>query len=345
MDRVGEGEAESIAGYREILLEAQSRKARLRIVGGDTKRAWWRSTAGQVISLADFVGIIDYAPSELVVTARAGTRLRTLEKRLAEAGQMLGFEPPHTGDDTTIGGAVSAGLSGPARAYRGGARDFVLGVRLLTAAGEVLRFGGRVMKNVAGYDVSRLATGAWGRLGVLLDVSLRVVPRPATEVTARWRCDAHDAWQRSRALARQVLPVTACRFDGECLDVRLGGSPTSVRDALDLLAPEAVQADSGDWADWRDYANPFFRAAGPLWRVVVPAATPPLPIAGICRWDWGGALRWYRQVDAPDTLLALATRAGGHLQPWPSSGPAPETSPLAARVVASFDPHGRFNPF
>lgn len=344
MNSAADDEAATVAGFREILRDARERRQRVRIVGGDTKQAWWQSTATRRLSLAGFTGVTDYTPSELVVTARAGTSLRAIEHDLARSGQMLGFEPPRTGDAATIGGAVSAGLSGPGRAYRGGARDFVLGVRLLNPDGEILRFGGRVMKNVAGYDVSRLVTGAWGRLGVLLDVSLRVVPRPETELTVMWTCDAQEAWRRSCAIARQMLPVTACRYDGERLRVRLGGSPTGVTAALEVLEPETTQPDAGDWEDWRDYADPFFREPGTLWRAIVPAATPPFAVDAACRWDWGGALRWYRDVNAPDALQALVARAGGFVHRWPSCGPAPETSSLAARVVASFDPRGCFSP-
>lgn len=333
----------------ERLAQARAQGSALRLSGGDTKHAFWHTTATVPLSLRDYRGIIAYEPSELVVTARAGTRLDELESALAARGQMLGFEPPRTGAESTIGGVVAAALSGPARPFRGGVRDFMLGATLLTGTGEILRFGGQVMKNVAGYDVSRLLAGSWGCLGPIVEISLRVVPIPARSVTVRWHCDEQDAWRRMRELGHTTHPVTGCRYEGGVLSVRLAGAAPAVTAAIRALSPANLdEAGASEWRAWTDFAHPFFAPDRGLWRAVVPAATPPLPIAGECAWDWGGALRWYRLAGAPDVLVRAVAGAGGFCSPWPSKGlEFPLDSPahaLAERVRAAFDPERRFNP-
>lgn len=333
-------------------LAAQIRQARttrtpLRIVGGDTKCAWWQTAATTRLALDAYHGIIAYEPSELVITARAGTLLEDIEAVLAARGQMLGFEPPRTGRAATLGGAVAAALSGPARPYRGAVRDFVLGVNLLTHDGEALRFGGQVMKNVAGYDVSRLLCGSWGRLGPITEVSLRVTPAPAQTLTARWQCDETEAWRRMREIARAPLPISACLFAGQRLSVRLSGAAPAVQDAIRVFQPDEIDETVADWNAWRDFTHPFFTTGEPVWRAVVPAGTPPLAVGGTCVWDWGGALRWYKDVTDRAQLARAVGAAGGHVRCWPSPGlePAhPAARSLAARVRAGFDPADMFNP-
>ncbi len=326
------------------LARAHAARLPLRIVGGNTKRAWWQTSAVTPLSLRRYAGIVAYEPSELVITARAGTLLSEIEQTLAARGQMLGFEPPRTGPEATLGGVVAAGLSGPARPYRGGVRDYVLGVRLLAANGEILRFGGQVMKNVAGYDLSRLVTGAWGRLGPLLEISLRVSPQPAQTVAVRWRCDEPAAWQRLRALSRLTYPISAARYDGRFLQLRLSGAVPAVAAALDALAPELTTEGLAEWQTWRDFTHPFFAGKEAIWRAIVPAATPPLAVDAECVWDWGGALRWFKRVSDPVQLTQAVVAAGGHVRAWPSTGLAPVADALTTRVIASFDPTGLFNP-
>jgi glycolate oxidase FAD binding subunit len=300
-----------------------------------------------VLSLFHYSGIVDYEPSELVVTARAGTPLRELEAVLAARGQCLGFEPPRISDASTLGGAIASGWSGPARPYRGSARDHVLGVRLLSAEGEVLRFGGQVMKNVAGYDISRLTVGAWGRLGPLLDISVRVYPMPERCCTLFWTCDEADASKRMITLARQFHPMTACGYSDGLLRVRLAGSAAALDSALADLHPESQVEGDSDWDLWRDFSDAWFTAPGEIWQVIVPPATPPLPVQGEVRWDWGGALRWYRTSTA-DVLAAHARAAGGFMRAWrhPDHArlPSGDVGVLSRRVIDSFAPHGCFNP-
>ena len=338
---------EVLASLKAALAAARAAGQALRIVGADTRRAWWNTPATRVLSLSRYSGIVDYEPSELVVTARAATRLRELEAVLAARGQCLGFEPPRISDASTLGGAIASGWSGPARPYRGSARDHVLGVRLLSAEGEVLRFGGQVMKNVAGYDISRLTVGAWGKLGPLLDISIRVYPLPERCCTLFWRCDELEASRRMVALARQFHPVTACGYAAGLLRVRLAGSAAALESAFKDLAPETHVEGEGDWNAWRDFSDAWFTPAEEIWQVIVPPATPPLPVQGDVRWDWGGALRWYRG-GAAEALAAQARAAGGFMRAWrhPDHArlPAGDIGVLSRRVIDSFAPQGCFNP-
>ena len=195
----------------------------LRLVGGDTKAFYGRQPLGEPLNLAGHRGIVSYEPTELVITARAGTPLQRLEATLARQGQMLPFEPPHFGADATLGGTIACNLSGPRRRYAGAARDFVLGTRVLNGSGEILSFGGEVMKNVAGYDVSRLMTGAMGTLGLLLEISLKVLPRPETELTLGLDMSADLALERLSRWGLRPLPISASCHDGARLLVRLSG--------------------------------------------------------------------------------------------------------------------------
>ena len=212
----------------------------LAIAGGGTKDFLGRITQAERFDVSAHRGIVTYEPTELVLSARGGTPLAEVNAALAEKGQMLAFEPPAFGEAATLGGAVAAGLSGPARPYAGAARDFVLGTRVLNGRGEALRFGGEVMKNVAGYDVSRLMTGAFGTLGVLLEVSLKVLPRPARVRTLAFEMSAEEAIARCNAWAAKPLPITgACHHDGR-LYVRLAGTAGGVAAAADALGGETI---------------------------------------------------------------------------------------------------------
>ncbi len=342
---LSDGELEHLRG---LLDKARAQSWPLRIVGGNSKAEWWYTSATQEFSLRDYHGIRSYEPSELVITARAGTPLMELENLLAAHGQCLAAEPPVLSPASTVGGAVAAGLSGPARPWRGALRDHVLGVKLLSAKGEVLRFGGEVMKNVAGYDVSRLCTGAWGRLGPLVEVSLRVAPVPARSVTALWQVDEAEAVRRMAELRRVPLPLSAClHLEGQ-LRVRLSGAPAAVDAALDALRPERQEEGEAWWAGWRNYQHAFFVKPAQIWRVSVPPATPPLDGFGDCALDWGGALRWYRADENGEALAKAAATHGGFGRPWRQAGfsarAAGATGLLEQRVMASFDPGNLFNP-
>jgi glycolate oxidase FAD binding subunit len=344
---------------REQVIEAAARGQRLRIRGGGTKD-WYGepvSDAGaESLDAGAHRGIVDYEPTELVITARCGTPLAELEAALAQRGQMLGFEPPHYGATATIGGCVAAGLSGPRRASAGAVRDFLLGTRLLDGRGEELRFGGTVMKNVAGYDVSRLLAGSLGVLGVITEVSLKVLPRPPAEATIAFALDAGAALRRLNEWGGQPLPLSASAWAGGVLTLRLSGAAAAVRAALAALGGERLPDEraAAYWAGIREQTDPYFTAAGPLWRLSVPSVTPPLALEGDTLIEWGGALRWLRSTAPADQIRGAARAAGGHATLFRRAGtPAgvptfdrlePATLAIHRRLKAEFDPSGLFNP-
>lgn len=339
-------------GLRQTVLQAGKENSPLRIVGGDSKAFYGRKTKGTPLSVAGHRGVIHYEPTEMVITARAGTPLREIEETLAGGGQMLGFEPPHFGEAATLGGTIACGLSGPRRPYAGAARDFVLGVRLLNGKGEILHFGGEVMKNVAGYDLSRLMTGALGLLGVILEVSLKVLPRPAVEMTLVRQCAADEAIEDVNLWASKPYPISAACHDGELLYVRLSGAGNGVRAASRQIGGESLAEDTRFWSALREHTHPFFTDDAPLWRLSVPPATPPLDVPGEWLVDWGGAQRWLR-TDAPaERLRQAATAVGGHAALFRGGDRQgqvfqpldPILQRLHRNLKQSFDPQGIFNP-
>ncbi len=295
---------------RERVLAAAGDGTPLTIVGGSSKAFLGRLTQGEALALDGHDGIVSYEPTELVVTARAGTSLAELESTLAGQGQMLPFEPPHLGAGATIGGTVAAGLSGPRRPYAGAARDFVLGTRVLNGKGEDLGFGGQVMKNVAGYDVSRLMVGAMGTLGVLLEVSLKVLPAPGETRTLAFETGPGEAIEQMNRWAGEPLPLSAACHDGTRLLVRLAGTPNGVATAAGQLGGETLAEDP--WPSIREQTHPFFAGEEPLWRVSVPPGAPMLDLPGTQLLDWGGALRWVRGPLDAARVRAAASTAGGH---------------------------------
>ena len=337
---------------RDRSLAAAADGTPVAVTGGGTKEFLGRITQAEHFDVSGHRGIVSYEPTELVLSARGGTPLAEVTVALAERGQMLAFEPPSFGADATIGGTIATGLSGPARPYAGAARDFVLGTRVLNGKGEALRFGGEVMKNVAGYDVSRLMTGAFGTLGVLLEVSLKVLPRPAVSRTLAFDVGAAEAIERCNAWAATPVPVTGACHDGERLRIRLSGTGGGVEAAARALGGETLDGDAF-WAALREQTLPFFTGAGEaLWRVSVPPGTGPIRIGGDVLVDWGGALRWLRTDATADEVRAAAEHAGGHatlfrggdrtrevFHPLP-----PAVRGLHERLKAAFDPCGIFNP-
>ncbi len=345
----------------ERIHAAQSRKAPLAIHGGRSKAFYGGEIRGEALDMRPYSGIIDYEPKELVLTVRAGTPLAESGATMAREDQMLPFEPPYfsTGDDATatIGGTVATGLSGPRRPYAGAVRDFVLGARIINGRGEDLRFGGRVIKNVAGYDVSRLMTGAMGTLGVLLDLSFKVLPRPTEEVTLRFEMDEAAALQRFNEWAGKPLPISATAWFEDVATLRLSGASAGVRAAREKLGGECVPASQADgfWRELRDHRASFFGGPGPLWRLSVPSTRPPLQLDLPLWMEWGGALRWVRSADNREeatTLRAKAAAAGGHATLFrhgdKSVGVFHPLQPVLATVhrklKAAFDPENILNP-
>ena len=322
----------------------------LAIEGGGSKRFFGRSPVGEPLSVGEHRGIVNHEPSELVLTVRAGTPVGETQAALAEHGQWLAFDPPRHGASSTIGGVVACALSGPTRPWTGAVRDFVLGTRIVNGRGDVLSFGGEVMKNVAGYDVSRLMAGALGTLGVLLEVSFKLLPRPADDSTRVFELTAGEALRRLTQWARSPLPILGAFHDGAVLHLRLAGAEPAVAEATERLGGEA--GDGTVWEELRDHRLGFFADEGPpLWRLAVPAHVPPFDVPGPVLVDWGGGQRWVRS-EAPEAVLrSAATAAGGHATCFRGGDRERPFHPLAegigllhARLKAAFDPGGVLNP-
>ncbi len=328
-------------------------KRPLAIHGGNTKAFYGGTIVGEALDMRAYSGIIEYEPKELVLTVRAGTTLAEIERVMDQENQMLPFEPPHFGEGATIGGTVATGLSGPRRPYTGAARDFVLGTRIINGKGEDLSFGGRVIKNVAGYDVSRLMTGAMGTLGVLLDCSFKVLPKPAREITLRYEMDEATAIQRVNEWGGRPLPLSATSFCDGVLMLRLSGSESGVKAATKKLGGELVQDKVGKdfWAGLRDHRAGFFGTDEPLWRLSLPPTTPPLQL-NMPQWtEWGGALRWVRGATHINALRAKVEAAGGHVTLFrngdKSAGVFHPLQPVLGKIhrnlKTAFDPENIFN--
>jgi glycolate oxidase FAD binding subunit len=320
----------------------------LRIQGGNSKAFLGREVAGEVLDTRSHRGIVNYEPSELVITARAGTPLSELCAVLDAAGQMLPCEPP-TFEDATVGGMVAAGLSGPRRPWAGSVRDFVLGTRVITGLGKHLHFGGQVMKNVAGYDLSRLLTGSFGCLGLLTEVSLKVLPKPRMCSSIALEMSGVQALARLREWGRQPLPISAASHDGKLLRLRLEGGEGSVAAAHERLGGELI--DPAYWQDLNEQRLEFFSDGLPLWRLSLPQATGMLELPGAQLIDWGGAQRWLKSTADGPTIQALAAAAGGHascyshgLHDSPFQPLPPALLHYQRQLKARLDPHGLFNP-
>jgi len=329
----------------------------LRIRGGGTKDFYGEPPAGDTLDMRAVCGIVSYEPGELVLTARSGTRLAEIEDALAAHRQMLAFEPPHHGEATTLGGIVAAGFSGPRRPHAGSARDFVLGTRVVDGTGTALAFGGQLIKNVAGFDVSRLMTGALGTLGALTEISLKCLPRPKAEATRVVECDASDALRLMNDWGGKPLPISGTCFHRGKLSVRLSGAPAAVTSAAAIVGGNEVDG-AAFWRALRDQTLDYFRPAidgnATLWRLSVRSTAPRVNWPADTMLEWGGGLRWLVATTpiAPESLRAWASEHGGHatlyrgtnksagaFQPLP-----PSMRTLHERLKRVFDPHGILNP-
>ena len=274
---------------QEKIAECAANDLPLQIVGGSSKAFYGNASKGDALEVAGHSGIIDYDPAELVITLRGGCKLADVEALLAENGQMLGFEPPKFSDQATIGGMVASGLAGPRRAFAGGIRDAILGVKIIDGRGEVLNFGGRVIKNVAGFDVSRLMVGTLGTLGVLLEVSLRVIPCFETETTL---CFAHDNAEQHiewiNQLGGEPLPISASLWHEGQSQIRLSGSQQGVDSAIKKLGGDACDQP---WSDMREMKHKFFNGQSEIGRISI-APTVGFSLNRSQLIEWGGAQRW-----------------------------------------------------
>jgi glycolate oxidase FAD binding subunit len=330
---------------------AYAERTALRIQAGNSKAFLGNPVAGEVLDVAPHRGIVSHEPTELVLTAMAGTPLVEIESALAEHGQMLSFEPPHFDGNATIGGAVAAGLGGPRRPWGGAPRDQVLGVKLLDGRGQVLNFGGQVMKNVAGYDISRLMAGSFGELGVILEVSLKVLPAPAKTRTLTLQMPRKDALRKMRELSRQPLPLSgACHLDGK-LYLRLSGSHASVNAWRQRIGGEKVAENTTFWQRLRDHKLDFFRREQTLWRLSLAGNAPQLDCEEHSLLDWAGAQRWIFTPADEHSVREQVAAHGGHAQAFRNANGIDAFQPmnplmlqLHQRLKARFDPHNILNP-
>jgi glycolate oxidase FAD binding subunit len=338
--------------FQETIRSALERKTRLCVRGSGSKDFLGYEVTGDVFDTRDYCGIVDYDPGELVITARCGTRLSEIEATLAAQGQMLAFEPPYFGPNATLGGCIAAGLSGPRRAYAGAVRDFLLGIRLLNGRGEDLSFGGRVMKNVAGYDVTRLIAGSLGTLGVILEASIKVLPVPQNEITLNFEMDATTAIEKQNRWVVQGIPISASCHVDNLLAIRVTGSENRLTTIKQNLGGDVVTDSALFWRSVKEHTHNYFKSDLPLWRLSIKSSAPQLKHSGKQLIEWNGSLRWYQGELDTATIRRLAENSGGHATLFRGKQDGVEIfHPLAGlmfnlhkRLKQAFDPLGIFNP-
>jgi len=367
----------ALSQFREQIIEAGKQNTALSIEGGASKDWFGNTTSPHTLSTKSYQGILDYQAEELVITACAGTPITEIEDALTQKNQMLPFEPPHFGQQATFGGVIAAGLAGPARISTGNLRDFVLGTRLMDGRGEDLTFGGKVMKNVAGYDVSRLIPGSLGTLALLLEASVKVLPKPAATASLRCVISQDRALRVLNEWAGQPLPLNASVWIGNASDegtltVRLAGANAAVNTANQMMCTElnATLLDPADaesfWKQLREQTIAWFKELAPghaLWRLSLPADCQTIPMppgfnpVGIV--EWHGQQRWLQgpaNQNTASTLMALAQKHGGHASCFRNNSSEQferftnlQSNPLTAglelvqkRLRHSFDPFGVF---
>jgi glycolate oxidase FAD binding subunit len=338
---------------RHRVMEAHGANTALRLRGAGTKDFYGERCEGTLLDMGSYFGVVDYEPSELVITARCGTRLSELEGLLAQQRQFLAFEPPAFGGDPTIGGVIAAGLSGPRRVQAGAARDFVLGTELLCAQGELLHFGGKVIKNVAGFDLSRLLCGSLGILGAITQVSLKVLPLPRMEQTLQFEMASSEALALFNRWAGQPLPISATAWHDGHAWLRLSGAPPALHTARERLGGELLEEEAASrlWRSLRDQTHAFFEHARALWRLSLPSTAPEIADAGSQLIEWGGALRWCTGDLPAADMRQRAVAAGGTAMHWRGGSAggrfhslSPAVLEIHRRLKTRFDPHRIFNP-
>lgn len=343
--------------FKERIATATASKSPLRIKGNGTKDWYGQSLQGEVLDTTAYSGIIAYDPTELVITARAGTSLREIGKALSEKNQMLAFEPPRFDGLATIGGIVASGLSGPRRQAVGSVRDFVLGAVLMDGKADVLHFGGQVMKNVAGYDVSRLLTGSIGTLGLILEVSIKVLPRPVAQQSLQFAMTQEQALHQLNVWGGQPLPLSASCWHNGLLAIRLSGAQAAVDAAIKKMGGDVLPEPEKFWDRLREQEHAFFdgvlqdKEQG-LWRLSVPSVAPVLNLQGEQCIEWGGAQRWLKTTASATEIRAAAEQVGGHATLFKGGDKSvgvfhplqPAVERIHRNLKNAFDPAGIFNP-
>lgn len=322
----------------------------LNICAGNSKNFYGNPAQGETLDVSLHKGIVSYEPTELVITARCGSRLEELDAILREKNQMLAFEPAALTAASTLGGTIACNLSGPRRPFSGAARDFILGCKIINGHAELLGFGGQVMKNVAGYDVSRLMAGALGTLGIVMEVSLKVLPRPEVELTLMFSSTVATAIRNAHAWQRLPLPISAISFDNENTYLRLSGTENAVKQAQQKLGGEELNDATEFWRKHNQLNNDYFSTPGNLWRLSVPSAAEIMRLSGSWFYDWAGAQRWLISTESADVIRATAQAAGGHAVLYRSTSNSERFQKLPEAMMQvhkqlklAFDPHGIFN--
>ncbi len=344
----------TIESWQHQIKEAAARSQKLVIRGGGSKSFLALPAQGEVLDTRIHTGIVEYDPKELVIVIRCGTSLAEVEQTMATSSQMLAFEPPHFGEHATIGGVVACSLSGPRRPYAGAVRDFVLGCKVLDGKGDHLSFGGKVMKNVAGFDVSRLITGSQGTLAVITEVAFKCLPMPKEQQTRVFEMHAQAAIVAMNRWYAEANPVTATTWVSGKLYVRLAGAEPAVKSAAAKLGGDALANDVDWWRDWREQRHEFFAGDGPLIRVSCKSTAQWGDLANSAQMqavDWGGAQRWLRaQSIALPAIREWARAEGGHANVFRGATSEPERmeplqpalAEVTQKIKASFDPYNVF---
>ena len=332
--------------------QANNSQQALQIQGGGSKRFYGNQISAKFLDVSDNIGIIEYEPSELFITARNGTLLTSIEATLEANNQMLPFEPPHFSSQATLGGTIACGLSGPRRPYASSMRDCILGTHIINGNGEHLEFGGKVMKNVAGYDASRLMCGAFGTLGVLTQISLKVIPKPQTQITVAIELNQSEALETMNAWVQTLLPISATYFCNDVLYVRIEGLDKTIRNVHQKMGGEILRDSQAFWKDIKDHQAEFFQTQQPLWRVIIPNNTPPLSISGDSCLEWNGGLRWIKSDEETQYITNQCQVAKGHATLFKAKTKPndclasinPKLQSLHLNLKAAFDANRILNP-
>ena len=353
-DKVVDVSADQSQQLQQQVQQAYENKTALKIIGGNSKYFYGRPVSAETLSLAKHSGVLSYEPTELVITVRSGTPLKDVQAMLEEHGQMLPFEPPAFSDSATIGGTIACNFSGPRRAYAGAARDYLLGCKIINGKGEILTFGGEVMKNVAGYDVSRLMAGAMGTLGVLLEVSLKVLPKPEAVKTLMLQCSASEAIDKMHAWSQTPLPLSATSFYDSTLAVRFSGATKAVNAAVVQVGGDVMDNDTQYWHELKEHKLAFFNTDKPLWRLSLASDIKSFSFekhTDEMLYEWGGALRWLKTDTDAQIIQKALSDVDGHAVLFRDKNQSGVFQPLTPALLRihknlkmAFDPHNILNP-
>ena len=343
---------EHIQSLCETVKDAHQSQQALSIHGGNSKSFYGNPISAQAINTSDLTGIIEYQPSELFITAYAGTPLEIIEETLASHNQMLSFEPPHFSSSATLGGSVACGLSGPRRPYADAIRDCILGAHIINGKGEYLAFGGKVMKNVAGYDVSRLMCGAFGTLGIITQLSIKVLPKPSNEITLVFEYTQQQALEHMHQWMKSLIPITATYYENNQLWLRLSGLENTVKKIQQQIGGDIISSSESFWQSIKNHEANFFQDDSPLWRCIVPHNTLSIPVTGDSCFEWNGGLRWIKSHEPYEKVVHECQSLRGHATLFrASSKPVECFSPMNSQLKTlhlklkhAFDPVGILNP-